>query len=338
MLSRLGNVFVGNSQRRLGAARWIASSNIQLPSGSEHHNASITDPRAYEQTSQEIANQHIQASPEEQASSSSSYNPTGGSTALPILSEAQAHPYAGAKEYAENQEQFASAAASTLLPTLHTMRAESSKVQLHAVPPFNTHHFFVELEKTFPTPTARSLMRATRALLVDRVGRVRRDALTIKDLENEAYLFRAALSESKTEVSLRQRNDSAAIRASLAALRREVDALDNKMKTDIATMKHEIQMDVDNRKTESKTGLKRMDIAMEDVLHKATIQLGALKAASEEAKWTNMRKSVITLFAFAAIVIVSFELAPKQKPPSPPPPPEPQPPDDARGLENNMMT
>ncbi len=53
------------------------------------------------------------------------------------------------------------------------------------------------------------------------------------------------------------------------------------MKTDIDTMKHEcvgafmtfygilkiiwfrIQMDVDNRKTESKTGLKRMDIAME---------------------------------------------------------------------------
>lgn len=181
-------------------------------------------------------------------------------------------------------------------------------------------------------------MRATRALLVDRIGRVRRDALTSKDLENEAYLFRAALSESKNEVSLRQRNDSVVIRASLATLRREVDALGNKMKTDIDTMKHEIQMDVDNRKTESKTGLKRMDIAMEDVLHKATIQLGALKAASEEAKWTNMRKSVVTLFAFAAIVVVSFELAPKRNPPPPPLSPEPKPPEDAEGLETNMMT
>lgn len=51
-------------------------------------------------------------------------------------------------------------------------------------PPFHTHQFFTALEKTFPTPTARSLMRATRALLVDRVGRVRREGLTVKDLDN----------------------------------------------------------------------------------------------------------------------------------------------------------
>lgn len=51
-------------------------------------------------------------------------------------------------------------------------------------PPFHTHAFFTALEKTFPTPTARSLMRATRALLVDRIGRVRREGLTTKDLDN----------------------------------------------------------------------------------------------------------------------------------------------------------
>lgn len=54
----------------------------------------------------------------------------------------------------------------------------------HTNPPFHTHKFFTELERTFPTPIARSLMRATKALLVDRVGRVRREGLTIKDLEN----------------------------------------------------------------------------------------------------------------------------------------------------------
>lgn len=51
-------------------------------------------------------------------------------------------------------------------------------------PPFHTHSFFVALEKTFPEQTARSLMRATRALLVDRVSRVRSDGLTAKDLDN----------------------------------------------------------------------------------------------------------------------------------------------------------
>lgn len=51
-------------------------------------------------------------------------------------------------------------------------------------PPFDTHAFFSVLEKTFPKPTARSLMRATRALLVDRMAKVKRDGLTYKDVDN----------------------------------------------------------------------------------------------------------------------------------------------------------
>lgn len=50
--------------------------------------------------------------------------------------------------------------------------------------PFNTYQFFVALEKTFPTPVARTLMRATRGMLVDRILKIRRDALDIKDLDN----------------------------------------------------------------------------------------------------------------------------------------------------------
>jgi hypothetical protein len=55
---------------------------------------------------------------------------------------------------------------------------------VYTSPPFHTHKFFLALEKSFPSPTARSLMRATRALLVNRTGRVRAEALGIKDLEN----------------------------------------------------------------------------------------------------------------------------------------------------------
>ena len=54
----------------------------------------------------------------------------------------------------------------------------------HVNPPFNTHKFFAALEHSFPTPIARNLMRVTRALLVDRIGRVKRDALTVQDLES----------------------------------------------------------------------------------------------------------------------------------------------------------
>lgn len=176
--------------------------------------------------------------------------------------------------------------------------------------------------------TANSLMRATRALLVDRLGRVRREALTQKDLENQAYLFRAALSEARNEISLRQKNDSATILTTLSTLRREIDNLDGKMKSDIANLKHELQIDLDNRKTESKTDLKQMDIAIEDVLNKAIVQIGDMRAKTEEMKWDNMRRAVLGLFVFAFTVVVIFELAHTQKPKEysqPPSPPHPEP-------------
>lgn len=102
------------------------------------------------------------------------------------MSETQAHPYAGAKEYAENQEQAkAQQSQQSNLPALpKAISPEATQTRTYSKPPFDTHHFFSELEKSFPSPVAMSLMRATRALLVDRIGRVRRDALTIKDLEN----------------------------------------------------------------------------------------------------------------------------------------------------------
>ena len=124
-------------------------------------------------------------------------------------------------------------------------------------PPFDTHAFFGELEKTFPKPTARSLMRATRALLVDRIGKVKRDGLTYKDLDNvkcrvalsscarfdlcaqQAYLFRAALSEMRAEMTTRTRAETAAIRAQSAALRREVDTLNARLKESLDGLKHE---------------------------------------------------------------------------------------------------
>jgi hypothetical protein len=83
---------------------------------------------------------------------------------------------------------------STKVSSSHSSSTQSTSYS-YPHPPFHTHAFFNALEKTFPTPTARSLMRATRALLVDRVGRVRREGLTAKDLDNvvTSILFRHLL-------------------------------------------------------------------------------------------------------------------------------------------------
>ncbi|KAJ7368225.1 hypothetical protein DFH08DRAFT_676491 [Mycena albidolilacea] len=198
-------------------------------------------------------------------------------------------------------------------------RLDASSTASYANPPFHTHAFVTALEKTFPTPTARSLMRATRALLVDRVGRVRREGLTVKDLDNQAYLFRAALQELRAEITMSTNNDSAAMRTATSALRREVDRLDIKMKEDIATLKHEIQIELDSRKNEAKSNFTQQDISIEELLNKAVVSVSDLRTDVEEIKWDNMRRAVVTLMAFVVVIVISLELRPRPKPTPPPP-------------------
>ncbi|KAI0773952.1 hypothetical protein C8Q74DRAFT_1267541 [Fomes fomentarius] len=192
----------------------------------------------------------------------------------------------------------------------------------HITPPFNTHKFFGVLEKSFPIPIARNLMRVTRALLIDRIGRVKRDALTTQDLESQAYLFRAALSELRTETSVLTRNETAAMRAATTALRREVDTLGTRMKEDITTLKHEVQMDLDSRKNEAKAELKRIDMQIEEVLSRALITIGELKTQVEESRWEKLKAAVGALGVLSLVLIISMEIyvvQPKHKPPAPPP-------------------
>nr|GAT54070.1 predicted protein [Mycena chlorophos] len=204
------------------------------------------------------------------------------------------------------------------VPSAMTRGTNASSATASTNPPFDTHAFFAALEKTFPTPTARSLMRATRALLVDRMGRVRREGLTVKDLDNQAYLFRAALAELRAEFTMNTNNDSASMKTATTALRREVDRLDIKMKEDIATLKHEIQLEFDSRKNEAKSEFKQHDIAIEELLNKAVVTISDLRSDVEEVKWDNTRRAVLTLFAFLAVIIASMELSPKPKSTSPP--------------------
>lgn len=177
-----------------------------------------------------------------------------------------------------------------------------------------------------PPPIAHNLMNATRALLVDRLGRVKREALTSKDLEVQAYLFKAALSELRTETTMLTRNEAAAVRTATTAVRREVDALDVRMREDVATLKHDIQMELDSRKNETKDDLKRLDLQIEEVLSKSLVTLYDLRTEMEGVRWDNLRNSVAALSGFLVVIVLSMELLGIRQPstkakPSPPQPP-----------------
>ncbi|KAG9127722.1 hypothetical protein FRC07_010487 [Ceratobasidium sp. 392] len=195
---------------------------------------------------------------------------------------------------------------------------------LHHIPrvnAFNTHRFVTILEQSFPTPIARTLMRASRAILVVRFGRVKQEIFGVRDLDNQAYLFRAALSELRAELTMRTRSEFAALRTASTALRREVDALNGKLKEDIATLKHDIEMEINDRKNETRADAKASEIAIEELNHRATIKISDLRTEIEQAKWVNISRGVLGVLGLVSLVIIGMELAPK--PPKPVPAPTP---------------
>ncbi|EIW68067.1 hypothetical protein TREMEDRAFT_32707 [Tremella mesenterica DSM 1558] len=141
-------------------------------------------------------------------------------------------------------------------------------------------------------------MQAVRELIVRRGDRTRESMLGREDMENVAYLFRAALSELRTELSVRARNDGAALKAMAGAIRREVDQLEQKMKEDVGTLKHDIEMDMNNRKSETRSELKGFDIAIEEINNKFTISLGDLRTEIESAKWDATRRAIGQSFIY----------------------------------------
>ena len=123
----------------------------------------------------------------------------------------------------------------------------------------------------------------------DRAGR---DLVAKGDLENEAYLFSAALAELRTEVQMTARTDGIALRSLNSQLQREVDSLAQKMREDMNSLKNDNQLDLNTRKEEGSQDISAMEQKILDLNSKFTLLLGDTRAALETNKWIQTRRSI----------------------------------------------
>jgi hypothetical protein len=160
--------------------------------------------------------------------------------------------------------------------------------------PFNTNRFVNTLESRgeFDRSTAEEIMRATKALLTVAEEEAARDLVAKTDLENEAYLFSAALSELRTEVQMTARTDGIALRSLNAQLQREVDSLSQKMREDMNSLKNDNQLDLNNRKEEASTDINTIEQRILDLNSKFILLVGDTRAALEANKWIQTRRSI----------------------------------------------
>ncbi|KAJ9475677.1 Protoheme IX farnesyltransferase, mitochondrial [Pseudozyma hubeiensis] len=157
---------------------------------------------------------------------------------------------------------------------------------------------------------AEAIMEGVRHLITTRGRQLAHACLNKSDVENQAYLFKAALSEIRTEVQVRGRNDAAGLRSITTLLQREVDTLEQKMKEDVERLKHDIQVDMSNRKAESKEEQNNLEQEIQDLNNRFTISLSDLKTEIEQnVKWDATRRSLFLVFGIAAIVAANLAIA-----------------------------
>lgn len=200
--------------------------------------------------------------------------------------------------------------------------------------PFNTHVFVRRLEEggwksTNVSPQAEpsadggrgselvrrhdpaeAIMDLTRTMLQERGEVLAVDHIDRSDLDNRLYLFSSALSELRTEVRVRARNDAAALRSLTSLLQREVDGLSQKMQAEIERLKHDIQVEMNHRKHEVKEDNNNLELEIQDLNNRFTIFLSDLKTEIEQSiKWDATRRALALVFGIVAILVSTLALA-----------------------------
>ncbi|KAI8974947.1 hypothetical protein BDB01DRAFT_728582 [Pilobolus umbonatus] len=172
--------------------------------------------------------------------------------------------------------------------------------------PFDTYLVLTQLEQQgFTRGQAEAIMKGIKFKLRECTASVNDHFLLNSDLENESYLFKAALSELRTEIQVLRRNDMQHLQTELSLITREVDMLEQNLNESIANMRNDIQLDMNNRKNETKEDQKVLDMKIQEINNKFIIRLGDIRTEIEAVRWETIWKG-LTGITVAALSIASL--------------------------------
>ncbi|KAF9111945.1 hypothetical protein BGX27_004205 [Mortierella sp. AM989] len=197
----------------------------------------------------------------------------------------------------------------TQLPTTSSLQSIIFKRSIVTNHHFNTNKIVSCLEKNgYQRGQAEGIMRTIKALIGQHTTRIRKNMLTKGDLENESYLFKAALTELRTELQILRKNDAAALTNSQEIISREIDSLNQKLREDIANVKNDIAIDMNSRKSDVREEQKQLEIRIQSMSNHYMAQLGDMRTKMEAAKWEATRKGMMLIFVSATFVLLASRM------------------------------
>lgn len=185
----------------------------------------------------------------------------------------------------------------------------------HIEPPRYVHHFdtfgLVKrlLDGGWSETQAITIMKSMRLLLRDNLTIAQEALVSKSNVENETYLFRAACSELRTEVTTRRKAEQEKMRTERTQIQHEVDILGQRLGQESGVMKDELKGMFDDRKMAVRNEQRSMESKIQELNYKITVHLQAdSKSDVEGLRWIMTRRVILTLGLIVVMVVSSLKL------------------------------
>ncbi|KAJ1860687.1 hypothetical protein LPJ73_001275 [Coemansia sp. RSA 2703] len=160
---------------------------------------------------------------------------------------------------------------------------------------FNTHDLVDRLSTSgYTREQATVIMTLVKHKMHHSMERISDSMLTKSDLENDAYLFRAALQELRTETQMIRKNDQSLLESQAAAISRDIDSLAQKINDEVANLRSDIEIELNNHKHDTNHEMKSLDMELHELASKYQVVMGEMKTDIEAVKLESIRRGLVT--------------------------------------------
>ncbi|CAD0091163.1 unnamed protein product [Aureobasidium mustum] len=176
---------------------------------------------------------------------------------------------------------------------------------------FDTYGLVKRLEEGgWSNAQAITIMKATRTTLSENIELARNALVSKSNVENEAYLFRAACSELHTEIMTKRRAEAERARTERTRLEHEVDILGQRMSQDSGNMKDELKGMFDDRKMSVQNEQRDIERKIQELNYRITVLLNSdSRSDVENVRWIITKRAGVALLACVLMILGSIKFA-----------------------------
>ena len=155
-----------------------------------------------------------------------------------------------------------------------------------------------------------TIMKATRLILSENIDLARNALVSKSNVENEAYLFRAACSELHTEINTKRRAEAERARTERSRLEHEVDILGQRISQDSGNLKDELKGMFDDRKMGVQNEQRDIERKIQELNYRITVLLNSdSRSDVEGVRWIITKRAISALAICVLMILGSIKFA-----------------------------